>query len=403
MNTSLLRIAAVLCAASSLAAPCALAQNHYDPGASDTEIKVGNVMPYTGMFSEYGAVARAEAAYFQMINDLGGVNGRKITFVSLDSGSNAQAAIELTHKLVEQDQVLLTVSLFGTSLNQAVRPYMNEKRIPQLFVASAASTFDDPAHFPWTIGFEASRHTEAVVYARYILRVRPDARIAILYGNDDVGREYVQGLRDGLGEKAATMIVKEEPFDYGDPSAIDAHVAALKASGADVFMNMAIGRFATAAIRKAYDLDWHPLQFLPNASLSIAAFLDPAGLEKAKGIVTNARSKGWTEPRDRDDPAVNEFLAWIHKYNPAASLRDANNVYGYEVAQTLVQVLKQCGNDLTRANVMKQAASLDLTLGILRPGIRITTSSTDYRPIKQLFLIRFNGQNWTPIGDVVSE
>jgi branched-chain amino acid transport system substrate-binding protein len=377
----------------------ALAQPKYDPGPADTEIKIGNIMPYTGAFSEYGATGRAEVAYFQMVNDQGGVNGRKIKFISLDSGSDTNKAIALAHQLVEQDQVLATVGIWGTPANMAIRPYMNEKEVPQLFVAATESAFDDPSHFPWTMGFQASKRSEGLAYARYILQDKPRAKVAILYANDPSGQEWLQGIRDGLGAKAQGMIVKEASFEYSDPQAIDAQIVALKNSGADVFMNLVVGRLATRVIRKAYDIEWHPLQFIPNASLSVAAFLEPAGLQKAAGIVTNARSKAWLKPQSRQDPAVRAFVEWMHKYNPDASLRDANNVYGYEVAQTLVQVLKKCSGDLTRANVMKQAASLDLELGMLRPGIRVTTSPTDYQPIKQLYLIRFDGQDWAPIGN----
>jgi branched-chain amino acid transport system substrate-binding protein len=375
----------------------ALAQPKYDPGATDTEIMIGNIMPYTGAFSEYGATGRAEAAYFQMINAQGGINGRKIKFITLDSGSDTDKAVALAHQLVEQDQVLLTVGIWGTPANMAIRPYMNEKKVPQLFVAATESAFDDPAHFPWTMGFQASKRTEGLVYAKYILQNKPEAKVAILYARDPSGQEWLQGIRDGLRDKASSMIVKEASFEYSDPQGFDAQVVALKNSGADVFMNLAVGRLATRAIRKAYDIDWHPLQFIPNASISVAAFLEPAGLQKAAGIISNARSKGWLKPQSKQDPAVRAFLAWMNKYNPDANIRDANCVYGYEVAQTLVEVLEKCGSDLTRANAMKQAASLDLELGMLRPGIRITTSASDYQPIKQLYLIQFNGQDWLPI------
>ena len=375
----------------------ALAQPKYDPGAADIEMKIGNIMPYTGAFSEYGATGRAEAAYFQMIDDQGGVNGRKIKFISLDSGSDTNKAVALAHEIVEQDQVLATVGIWGTPANLAIRPYMNERKVPQLFVAATESAFDDPEHFPWTMGFQASKRTEGLVYAQYILRNKPGAKVAILYANDPSGDEWRQGIRDGLGAKASAMIVKDAAFEYSDPAAFEAQVVALKNSGADVFMNLAVGRLSTRAIRKAYDIGWHPLQFIPNASLSVAAFLEPAGLQKAAGIITNARSKSWSKPQSRQDPAVRAFLEWMRKYNPDASLRDAHNVYGYEVAQTLVEVLKKCGADLTRANVMKQAASLDLELGMLSPGIRITTSPTDYQPIKQLYLVQFDGHDWAPI------
>jgi len=381
----------------------AQAEKRYDPGATDSEIKIGNVMPYGGIFSEYGAIGRAEAAYFRMINDQGGVNGRKINFISVDSGSDNDKAVDLARRLVEEDKVLLTAGSWGSPANLAIRSYMNEKKVPQLFVAATESAFDDPSHFPWTMGFQASKRTEGRVYAKYVLQNKPDARIGILYARDSSGQEWLLGIREGLAEKAAAVIVKEASFDYSDPDAIDAQVAALKDSGADVFMNLAVGRSATRAIRKAYDIDWHPLQFIPNASLSVAAFLEPAGLKKAAGVITNARSKNWLRPQAQSDAAVAAFLEWMRKYNPDANIRDANLVYGYEVAQALVEVLKKCGDDLTRANVMKQAANLDLELGMLRPGIRITTSPTDYQPIKRLFLIQFNGQEWVSLGKVVGD
>jgi branched-chain amino acid transport system substrate-binding protein len=403
MHAQRVQIYAATLVVFALAAVPAVAQKKYDPGATDTEIKIGSIVPYTGKFSEYGATGRAEAAYFQMINDLGGVNGRKINFMSLDSGSDFGKSLALAQQLVEQDQVLLTVGTWGTPTNLAIRPYMNEKKVPQLFVADTDSAMDDPARFPWTMGFQASKRTEGSAYARYILQTRPNAKIAVLCGSAPSDQEWLLGIREGLGEKASTMIVKEVSFDYSDPAMLDPQIVALKSSGADVFMNLAVGRFATEAIRQAYDIDWHPLQFIPNASLSIAAFLEPAGLEKAVGIITNARSKGWLKPQSRQDPAVREFVDWMKKYNPDASLRDANYVYGYEVAQTLVEVLKKSGDDLTRANVMKQASSLDLELGMLRPGIKVTTSPTDYRPIKQLFLIKFDGKDWIPLGNVIGD
>ena len=384
-----------------LSATPAAAQKKYDPGATDTEIKIGNIAPYTGPFSEYGAEPRAQAAYFQMINDRGGINGRKIDFVSVDDGSDQRKSLRLAQQLVEQDGALLLFSTFGESGNLAIRAYANEKKVPQLFVQSSSSLFDDPAHFPWTMGFLASYRTEMQAYAKYILRTQPEAKIAVLYADDKTGREYLAGLRDGLGDKASSMIVKEVVFKYSDPTTLDTQIDVLKGSGADVFINLALGRSSTRAIRKAYDIGWRPTQFVPNASLSVAAFLEPAGLEKATGIITNARSKGWATAKSRSDPAVHDYLEWMRKYNPGASLRDQINVAGYERAQALVEVLRKCGDDLTHANVMKQAASLDLEIGILRPGIKVTTSPTDYQPIKQLFLVRFDGRDWVPVGAVV--
>ena len=398
----MIHISPAMLLVSVMIAPAVVAQKIYDPGATDNEIKIGNIMAYTGWAQEYGAIGRAEAAYFQMVNDRGGVNGRKINFVSVDNGSDATKSVALARQLVEQNGVLLIFSSIGTDSNLAIRAYMNEKRVPQLFVESSSAVFDDPSHFPWTMGFFATYRTEGSAYAKYILQNKPGAKIAVLYANDDAGKEYLAGVRDGLGDKASAMIVKEASYQASDV-ALDSQIMTLKTSGADVFLNLSFGAFATQAIRTAYDINWRPLQFIPNASLSIAAFLDPVGLEKATGIIANARSKGWRDPQMRSDPAVREFLEWMSKYNPQASLRDQNNVAGYERAQALVEVLRKCGDDLTRANVMKQAANLDLELGMLRPGIRIRTTPSDYQPIKQLFLIRFNGKGWVPIGPVMSD
>jgi len=387
--------------AAALAAP-ASAQKAYDDGASDTEIKIGNVAAYTGRGNEYAAIARAEAAYFQMINDRGGIRSRKINFVSLDDASDPAKSAELARKLVEEDKVLLIFSSIGTESNLAIRGYMNEKKVPQLFIQTSSAVFDDPAHFPWTMGFFATYRTEGRAYGKYILQTRPGAKIGVLYANDDSGKEYLAGLHDALGGKASALIVKEVSYQVSGPS-LEPEITALKNSGADVFLNFSVGEPATRAIRTAYDLGWHPLQFIPNASLSVAAFLEPAGLEKSQGIIANARSKGWGSPQARMDPAVREFVAWMRQYNPQASLRDQNNVAGYERAQALVEVLQKCGDNLTRANVMKQAASLDLELGMLRPGIKITTSPTDYQPIKQLYLIRFDGKEWIPFGGIIGD
>ena len=372
----------------------------YDPGASATEIRIGNIAPYSGASQEYAAVARAEAAYFQMINDRGGINGRKLNFISLDDGSDPDKALALASSLVEQQQVLALFSSFGTDANLAIRGYANEHKIPQLFVETSSALFDDPAHFPWTMGFYASYRTEGIAYARYVLQHNPEAKIAILREDSAVGAEFAQGLRDGLGGKAAAMIVRE--LTYAPTDSVDAQIETLKKSGADVFMDFAIGSVASAAIRSAYDSGWHPLQFIPNASLSVAAFLDPAGLPRAAGIISNARSRGWLRSSADRDPEVREFLDWMARYNPQASLRDQLNVSGYERAEALVAVLKKCGDDLTRANVMAQAASLDIEVGMLRPGIRITTSPSDFQPIKQLFLIRFDGSQWLPLDAIAS-
>ena len=363
------------------------------------EIKIGNIMPYTGAFSEYGSTGQAEAAYFETINAQGGVNGRKIRFISVDSGSDTAKAVELAHRLVEQDQVLFTAGIWGTAANMAIRQYMNDKKVPQLFVAAAEANFDDPANCPWTMGFQASRRTEGRVYGEYILRNKPAAKIAILYPRDPAGEEWLGGIREGLGGKAAATIVKEAGFRYGDLASLDAGIEAVSNSQADVLMNLVVGRSASRVIRKVYESGWHPLEFIPNASISIPAFIEPAGMKQARGIISNARSKSWLHGPSRQDSDVRAFLDWMKTYNPDANIRDANYVYGYEVAEAVVEVLKKCGANLTRENVMKQAASLDTELGMLRPGIRVTTSPTDYQPIKQLFLIQFDGQDWKPLGN----
>ena len=400
MSNFIFRFFSGACLSCVIAAAPVAAQKSYDPGASDTEIKIGNIAPYTGWGHEFATVARAEAAYFQMINDRGGIHGRKINFVSIDNASETSKTPDLARKLVEDDKVLLIFSSIGTESNLAIRDYMNERKVPQLFVESSSAVFDDPLHFPWTMGFFATYRSEGVAYGKFILQNHPDAKIGILYSNDDSGREYLAGLHDGLGDKASALIVKEVSYQVSS-QLLGPQFAALKDSGANVFVNFAVGPFATQSIRTAYDLGWHPLQLIPNASLSVAAFLEPAGLDKAAGVICNARSKGWLNPRAQEDPAVSEFLDWMKKYNPEASLRDQNNVAGYERAQALVEVLKKCGDNLTRANVMKQAANLDLELSMLRPGIKIQTSPSDYQPIKQLFLIRFDGKQWVPFGGTV--
>ncbi len=396
-------ITAVLAASAvaSLALPLRVqAQKSYDPGASDTELKIGNIMSYSGWAQAYGAIGRAEAAYFRMINDHGGVNGRKITFISADNGSEAANSLELAQQLVQHDGVLLIFGALGTETNLAIRPYLNEQHVPQLFVDSSSTVFNDPTHFPWTMGFFASFRTEGLAYASYLLQSKPNARIAILYADDDAGKEYLAGVLAGLGPRASSMVVSQMSYRPADGS-VDAQLTALKASGADVFLNFAIGPMATQAIRQAYDLDWHPLQFIANASLSTAAFLEPAGLAKATGIITNARSKGWLEPQTRSDPAVREFVDWMQQYNREASLRDQNNVAGYERAEALVELLRRCGDNLTRANIMQQAAHLDMELGMLREGIRVRTSPADFQPVHQLFLMKFDGRGWMPIGAII--
>jgi len=397
------RRVAVLCVAYvAVAATLVSAQEGTARGVSASEIRIGNITCTSGMSEAYAAVAHSEAAYFRMINDRGGINGHKIIFVSREDGCQRASSLELAQLLVEKEDVLLLFSVLGTEANLAIRGYMNERRVPQLFIESSSSAFNDPDKFPWTMGFFATYFTEGRAYAKYVLQNQPSAKIGVLSPDNDVGKEFVGGLRDGLGKNGSLMIVREITYNASDRD-LTAAIRTLKDSGAEVFMNFSIGALASEAIRAAFDLDWHPMQFIPNASLSVAAFLEPVGLQKSTGIISNARSKRWMGSASQQDPAVRGFLEWMTKYNPQGNLRDQNNVAGYERAEALVEVLKRCGDDLTRANVMKQASHLNLELGMLRPGIRVTTSPSDYQPIKQLFLIRFDGKEWIPLGPITSE
>jgi branched-chain amino acid transport system substrate-binding protein len=378
----------------------AAAQKKYSPGATDTTIKIGNIMPYSGPASAYGTIGRVEAAYFKKINDEGGINGRKIDFVTLDDGYSPPKAVEQVRKLVEQDEVLLVFQPLGTPSNSAIHQYMNAKKVPQLFVATGASKWGDPAHFPWTMGWQPSYQTEARIYAKYVLASKPDAKIGILYQNDDFGKDYLKGIKDILGDKAAKMIVAEASYEVTDPT-VDSQIVTLKGSGADVFFNITTPKFAAQAIRKAYDIGWHPLQLLTNVSISVGSVMTVAGLEKGVGIITADYRKDPVDPQWQDDPAMKEWRAFMAKYYPEGDIKDNSNVYGYAVAQTLVQTLKQCGDNLTRENVMKQAASLDLTSGLLAPGVKITTSPTDFYPIKQMRLQKFDGKSWVPFGEAI--
>jgi branched-chain amino acid transport system substrate-binding protein len=381
----------------------AAAQKKYDPGASDTEIKIGQTMPYSGPASAYGTIGKSEAAYFRKINDEGGINGRKITFTSLDDGYSPPRTVEMTRRLVEQDQVLLMFNSLGTPQNTAIHAYMNAHKVPQLFVATGASKWNDPQNHPWTMGWQPNYQTEAQIYAKHILQTRPNAKIGVLYQNDDYGRDYLKGLKDGLGDKAAKMIVAEVTYEVTDPT-IDSQILQLQSSGADVFINIATPKFAAQAIRKAYDSGWKPVQYMNNTTVSVAAVLAPAGLEKSVGVISSLYGKDPTDPAWDNDAGMIMWRTFMSKYYPEGNLADAGNVFGYAVARTMVQVLKQCGDDLTRANVMKQAASLkDFDSGTGLPGILINTGPSDYAPIKAVQLARFDGKTWVRFGDVISK
>jgi branched-chain amino acid transport system substrate-binding protein len=383
-----------------LGAPDALAQKKYGPGASDAEIKIGQTMPYSGPASAYGIIGRTEVAYLRMINEQGGINGRKINLISLDDGYSPPRTVEQVRKLVEEEQVLFVFQTLGTPSNTAIQKYLNGKKVPQLFVATGATKWGDPEHFPWTIGWQPNYQTESKIYAAYILKNHPNAKIGVLYQNDDYGKDYLRGFKDGLGAKSG-MIVAELSYETSDPT-IDSQIVSLKASGADVFFNVTTPKFAAQAIRKAYDIGWKPLHFLNNVSASIAAVLEPAGLDRSAGLITTAYLKDPTDPTWKNDKGVKDFLAFMAKYVPEGNPHDAGTFYGYTVAQTLVQALKQCGDDLTRENVMRQAANLkDLELPMLLPGIKINTSPSDFYPIEQVQLARFDGKSWVRFSDVL--
>lgn len=384
-----------------LAIGTAYSAGKYDPGASDTEIKIGNTAPYSGAGSAYSAFSKAATAYFKMINDKGGVNGRKITFLTYDDNYSPPKAVEQTRRLIEQDQVLFLFQTVGTAANTVIWKYMNDKQIPQLFVAAGAAKFGDPVEHPWTMGWQPNFQSEAKIYARYILKNLLNARIGILYQNDDYGKDYVKGLKEGLGDKAKEMIVSEQSYEVTDPT-IDSQVVNLKNSGADVLFEATGVKFAAQAIRKVTDIGWKPTHILSNPATSIGAVLKPAGLEASKGLISAFYLKDPNDPRWKDDPGVKEWLTWMEKYYPDGNNQDILNVWGYSMAETLVHVLKQAGEDLTRANIMKQAANIkDLELPTLLPGIKINTSPTDFYPIEQMQLAQFDGERWVLFGDII--
>ena len=384
-------------------ASTAVAEKKYDPGATDTEIKVGHTNPYSGPASAYGTIGRAEAAYFKMINEQGGINGRKINFISLDDGYSPPRTVEQVRKLVEEEQVLLLFQSLGTPSNTAIHKYMNARKVPQLFVSTGATKWGDPQNYPWTMGWQPNYQTEAHLYAKYLLQNKPAAKIAVLYQNDDYGKDYLKGLRDGLGRQADSLIVNAVSYEVTDPT-VDSQIVTLHGSGADALFIFATPKFAAQAIRKTYDVGWKPMMFLNNVSSSVASVLQPAGLEKSVGLVTALYMKDPTDPQWANDPAMKEWQVMMKKYYPDGNLSDNLNVFGYLAAQTLVQVLKQCGDELTRENVMRQAANLrDLALPMLLPGIKINTSPTDFYPVDQIQLARFDGKRWVLFGEVLGK
>ncbi|MBN8987755.1 MAG: ABC transporter substrate-binding protein [Rhizobiales bacterium] len=379
----------------------AFAQKKYDTGASDTEIKIGNIMPYSGPASSYGLIGKTEEAYFKMINDQGGINGRKINFITYDDGYSPPKAVEQVRKLVESDEVLLVFNPLGTPSNSAIQKYLNSKKIPQLFVATGATKWNDAKDFPWTIGWQPSYQSEAQIYAKFLMKEKPDAKIAILYQNDDFGKDYLKGTKDGLGAKAS-QIVLEESYEVSEPT-IDSHIVKIKAANPDVLLIYTTPKFGAQTIKKTAELNWKPLQIITNVSASVGSVMQPAGFENAQGVLSAAYAKDGADSQWDNDPGMKKWSAFLDKYMPGANKTDGNLVYGYGVAQTLVKVLQMCGDDLTRANVMKQAASLkDFEPDTLLPGVKINTSATDFAPISQLQMQRFKGEKWELFGPIIS-
>jgi branched-chain amino acid transport system substrate-binding protein len=396
-----LRLAVLPAAIALLAASGALAQKKYDIGATNTEIKIGNIIPYSGPASAYGMIGKTEAAYFKMINDNGGVNGRKINFISYDDAYSPPKAVEQVRRLVESDEVLVVFGPLGTPSNTAIQKYLNGKKVPQLFVATGATKWNDPKSFPWTMGWQPSYQSEAQIYAKWLIREKPDARIAVLYQNDDFGKDYLNGLRESLGGKL-TMIVAEESYEISEPT-IDSHIVKIKAQSPDVVISFVTPKFAAQTIKKIAELGWKPLHIVANVSVNVGSVMQPAGFENGQGVLSAAYAKDGTDTQWNSDAGMKRWSAFLDKYMPDANRADSNHIYGYGAAQTLIRVLEMCGDDLTRANVMKQAASLrDFTPDTLLPGITINTSATDFGPISQLQMQRFKGERWERFGDIIS-
>jgi branched-chain amino acid transport system substrate-binding protein len=389
-----------IAAAAALAASASPSRADNAPGVTDNEIKIGQTMPYSGPASAYGVIGRTEAAYFKMINEQGGVNGRKINLISLDDAYSPPRTVEQVRRLVEDEKVAFLFNTLGTPPNLAIRQYLNDNKVPQLFVATGAATFSDPQHFPWTMGYQPNYQTEARIFGKHILKTKPDAKIAVLYQNDGFGKDYLIGLKDGLGADHSSMVVKEASYETSEPT-VDSQIVTLQGSGANVLLIAATPKFAAQAIRKTFDVGWTAVRYMTDVSQSIASVMKPAGLDKSKGVITAIYGKDPTDARWKDDPGFKEYAAFIGKYMTPHDLIDANAVYGFGAAATMIQVLKQCGNDLSRASVMKQAANLkDLELPMLLPGIKVNTSPDNFSPIRQEALASFNGESWEQFGEL---
>jgi branched-chain amino acid transport system substrate-binding protein len=402
MNNKKLSLFAAVATLSLLSTQAALAQKKYDTGASDSEIRIGNVEAYSGPASAYGIIGKTEEAYFKMINEQGGINGRKINWISYDDGYSPPKTVEQIRKLIESDEVFLVFNALGTPTQTAVQKYHNAKKVPQLFLATGASKWNDPKDFPWTMGFQPSYRVEARIFAKYILKARPGAKVAVFYANDDFGKDYVAGLKEIFGDKASSIIVAEESYETTEPS-IDSHIVKLKGTGADVFVNISTPKFAAQAIKKMHELEWKPMHVMTDVSISIGAVMKPAGLDASEGVLSATYLKDASDPQWKDDEGMKKFLAFVDKYMPGANISDTNIVYGYAAAQTMAQVLKQAGDNLTRENVMKQAASLkDFAADTLIPGIKINTGPNDFAPVEQLQMMQFKNGKWEMFGDIIS-
>ena len=403
MRNSLFHFVTGTAVAIALLASPGHAQKKYDPGATDTEIKIGQTVPFSGPASAYASIGKTQAAYFHMINEQGGVNGRKINLIQYDDAYSPPKAVEQVRKLVESDEVLLTFQIIGTPSNAAVQKYLNAKKVPQLFAATGASKFTDPKNFPWTLGFNPNYFVEGRIYGQYILKQYPNARVGVLYQNDDLGRDYLNGLKAGLGDKASTMIVAEASYEMSDPT-IDSQIIKLKSAGADLFFNASTPKFAAQAIKKNAELGWKPVHILDINATSVGAVMQPAGLEASKGVISVNYGKDPLDPTWKDDPGMKKYFDFMAKYFPEGDKNSNFNTYGYSTAQLMVHVLKQCGDDLTRENVLRQATNLkNVQLDLSLPGIVGNTTPNDYRVNKQLQMMRFNGERWELFGPILED
>ena len=403
MRNGILHLAMATSLTMALSISAANAQKKYDPGASDTEIKVGQTMPFSGPASAYSSIGKVQAAYFKMVNDQGGINGRKVNLLQYDDAYSPPKAVEQIRKLVESDEVLLTFQIIGTPSNAAVQKYLNSKKVPQLFAAASALRFSDPKNFPWTMGYDPNNFVEGRIYGQYIMQEHPGAKIGVLYQNDDFGKDYLNGIKAGLGDKAVKMVVAEASYEVSDPT-VDSQILRIKDAGADLFFSATTPKQAAQAIKKIAEVGWHPVQIVSLKATSVGSVLKPAGLENAKGLISTNYGKELLDPKWKDDPGVKRYFAFMEKYYPEGDKNSNFNSYAYGVAQLLAQVLEQCGDDLTRENVMKQAASLkDFTGDLALPGIKINTSPTDYRLHKRLQMMKFNGERWELFGPILED